>query len=104
MLKTIENKLAIATKLSVSKVSEVEKLTFLLSTVDYINHMDEDKDSDERGRIKIPEFGEIIVMKNGDLEFLASKQLLKNLDTISNKSPRIFLEKEICKVLGVEFE
>lgn len=103
-MKTIENKLAIATKLSVAKVQEVEKLTLLLSTIYFINNPNEDKDSEERGRIKVPEFGEIVVMKNGDLEFLASKQLLKNLDVIMNKSPKAFLEKEVCKTLGVDVE
>lgn len=103
-MKTIENKLAIATKLSVAKVQEVEKLTLLLSTINFINNLNDDKESEEKGRIKIPEFGEIVVMKKGDLEFLASKQLLKNLDTITNKSPKAFLEKEVCKVLGVESE
>lgn len=99
-MKTIENRVAILSKSSVSKIQEIEKLTRLLSVLDYI---DSEADENGSGRIKIPEFGELVISANGDIEFLASKALLKDLDLIK-KNTNAFLKKEICKILGVENE
>ena len=96
-MKTIENRKAILSKSSVAKIQEIEKLNRLLSLLDFINESE-----NGCGRIKIPEFGELIVSPNGDIEFLASKALSKDLEMIRKNNSNAFIKKEICKILGVE--
>lgn len=96
-MKTIENRTAILSKNSVAKIQEMEKLNRLLSLLDFINESE-----NGAGRLKIPEFGELVISANGDIEFLASKALSKDLEMIRKNNANAFLKKEICKILGVE--
>lgn len=94
-MKETINKLSDLTRISPTELRRVFSLLRLITSIEAINNRESEND---KMKLEIPTFGEIVVSEDLDFEFIPDMDFKKDLYQIK-QNPEEFLKRELEKTL-----